>query len=441
MNYLDKIIQFLNTDIWRIKARKLPGIKSFWINQLRIFLLAIRGFDEDKCNLRASALTFYSLLSIVPVLAMAFGIAKGFGFQHQLEKLLMEKMPGQEEVVMRVIAFANSMLANTQGGVIAGVGVGFLFWTVIKVLGNIEESFNDVWGVKKGRTFTRKFSDYLSIMMICPILLIMASSVTVLITAQLTFIVQQLSFLGPLADVLIYALRILPFCVMWALFSFVYIFMPNTEVKIKSGIFAGIIAGTIYQLVQWVYITFQIGVSNYGAIYGSFAAMPLFLMWLQISWVIVLFGAEVSFAEQNVSTYEFEPDSVKASQRFQKLCALCIVHLCVKRFHRGETALEASEIADTLEMPIRLVNLLLFGLTEAGVLSEVKKDNGRNMAYQPARDIDQLSISQVITLLDAHGIEDIPFVVNDDVKKLKTSVSALEKYVQDSPQNLLLKDI
>lgn len=441
MRLLDKLIQFLNTDIWRIKARKLPGAKSFWINQLRIFLLAIRGFDEDKCNLRASALTFYSLLSIVPVVAMAFGIAKGFGFQHQLEKLLMEKMPGQEEVVARVIEFANSMLANTQGGVIAGVGVGFLFWTVIKVLGNIEESFNDVWGVKKGRTFTRKFSDYLSIMMICPILLIMASSVTVLITGQLTFMVQSLSFLGPLADVIIYALRVLPYGVMWALFSFVYIFMPNTEVKIKSGIFAGIIAGTIYQFVQWIYITFQIGVSNYGAIYGSFAAMPLFLMWLQISWVIVLFGAEISFAEQNVSTYEFEPDSVKASQRFQKLCALCIVHLCVKRFHRGEAPLEAVEISDTLEMPIRLVNLLLFELTEAGVLSEVKKDNGRNMAYQPARDIDQLNIAQVLGLLESHGIEDIPFVVNEDVQKLKTALKALEQAVQSTPQNSLLKDI
>jgi membrane protein len=441
MNFLNKLIQFLSTDIWRIQARKLSGRRSFWINQLRIFLLAVRGFDEDKCNLRASALTFYSLLSIVPVVAMAFGIAKGFGFQNHLEQLLLEKMPGQEEVIKRIIVFSQSMLENTQGGVIAGVGVVLLFWTVIKVLGNIEESFNDIWGIKKGRTFARKFSDYLSIMMICPILLIMSSSVTVMISSQLTFLIQKLSFLGPVADVVIYILKFLPYCVMWILFSFIYIFMPNTKVNIKSGIFAGIIAGTIYQLLQLVYINFQISVTNYGAIYGSFAALPLFLMWLQISWVVVLFGAEISFAEQNVDTYEFEPDSMKASRHLQKLCALCIAHLCVKRFHKGEAPLEAGKIADTLEMPIRLVNLLLFELTESGVLNEVKQDNGRNMAYQPARDIEDMNIALVLAMMDSRGANDIPLITTDEIRKIQGSLAELEKMAKSAPQNLALKDI
>lgn len=142
---LSKFVQFLQTDIWRIRASKLPGRKSFWIRQLRIILLAIRGFDEDKCQLRASALTFFSLLSVVPVVAMAFGIAKGFGFESILEKQLLEKMPGQEAVVEQIIAFAHSFLENTQGGVIAGIGIAILFWTVIKVLGNIENSFNGIW--------------------------------------------------------------------------------------------------------------------------------------------------------------------------------------------------------------------------------------------------------------------------------------------------------
>jgi len=441
MKLLKKVIAFLTGGIWRIRAGSLPRSQFFWFNQLRIFLLAIRGFDEDKCQLRASALTFYSLLSIVPVVAMAFGVAKGFGFQKNLETLLIEKMPGQEEVVNRIIAFSQSLLENTQGGVIAGVGVAILFWTVIKVLGNIEQAFNNIWGIPKGRNFARKFSDYLSIMLICPILLIMSSSLTVLITSQVTLIVEKLSFLGPVGMLILAVLKILPYAVMWALFTFIYIFMPNTKVNFKSGLFAGIVAGSIYQLVQWAYINFQIGVSKYGAIYGSFAALPLFLFWLHISWLIVLFGAELSFAEQNVDTYEFEPDSVKASKRFKELSALCIAHLCVKRFDKGEKPMEVKEISQALEMPIRLVNLILFELTESGVLTEIKAGNGRNAAYQPARDIEDLTIASVIDMMDSRGVGEVPFTMDEADKKINASLCAIQEAVKRSPENHALKDI
>lgn len=441
MNSIHKLIQFLTTDIWRIRASKLPGMKSFWINQLRIFLLAIRGFDEDECQLRASALTFYSLLSIVPVVAMAFGIAKGFGFEKLLEKQLFEKMQGQEEVVERIITFANSFLENTQGGVIAGVGIAILFWTVIKVLGNIENSFNDIWGIKKGRSLGRKFSDYFFIMLICPVLLIMSSSVTVLIGSQITLLVEKLSFLGPLGGWILLSLKILPFCVMWILFTLIYRFMPNTKVNFSSGLIGGIIAGTIYQIVQWGYITFQVGVSKYGAIYGSFAALPLFLVWLHVSWLVVLFGAEISFAEQNVDTYEFEPDSLKASRSFKRLIALNITHVCVKRFAKAEEPITADQIAHALEMPIRLVHQVLFELTESSVLSEVKIDDGKTVAYQPAEDTNNLTIHHVLNLMDQHGIADIPFVQSREIKKIKESLDNISDYVKRSPDNVLLKDI
>ena len=179
-----KIMNFLKKDIWRIRLKSYSGSKSFFLRQLRIIVLAVRGFDEDKCMLRASALTFYSLLSIVPVIAMMFGVAKGFGLQKRIEIEVLKKMQGQEEVGKRIIDFANSLLENASGGVIAGIGVAFLFWAIIKVLSNIEHSFNDIWGVRTSRTFGRKFSDYLSIMLICPILLIVSSSVTVFVASQ-----------------------------------------------------------------------------------------------------------------------------------------------------------------------------------------------------------------------------------------------------------------
>lgn len=438
---ISRFIQFLKTDIWRIRASTLSGQKSFWIRQLRIVLLAIRGFAEDKCQLRASSLTFFSLLSVVPVVAMAFGIAKGFGFEEILEKKLMTQLQGQEEVAAKIIDFAQSFLENTQGGVIAGVGIAILFWTIIKVLGNIENSFNDIWGIKKSRTFGRKFSDYLSIMLVCPILFIMSSSVTVVITSQVTLIIEKLAFLGPVGTLIITSMKVLPYAVIWVMFTFIYIFMPNTKVNFRSGLMAGIIAGTIYQIVQLAYIAFQIGVSKYGAIYGSFAALPLFLVWLQISWLVVLLGAEISFAEQNVDTYEFEADSLKVSYSFKKLLALNITHICVKTFHEGGSPPTAAQLSHDMEIPIRLVHQVIFELTEAGVLSEVKINDSPEIAYHPSKDIEDLTIQNVIDSLDRRGIDTIPIAETKTLQMFKDVMAQFHDTVAASSTNVLLKNI
>lgn len=435
------VVNFFTRDIWRIRSRQLKGQKSFWLRNARILVLALRGFDEDKCQLRASALTFFSLLSIVPVIAMAFGIAKGFGFEKKLEKILLENMQGQEEVATRIIEFSNNMLANTEGGLIAGVGIALLFWSVIKVLGQIENSFNDIWGIKTTRPMGRKFTDYLSIMMICPVLMITASSVNVLISSQVTLLMNKLSFLGPVADVILLSLNILPYAVLWIVFTFLYIFMTNTKVEFKSGLIAGVVAGTIYQLVQFMYINFQVGVAQFGAIYGSFAALPLFLVWLQISWLVVLFGAEIAFAEQNVETYEFEPDSLKASHSFKRLVALTITHHCVKDFCEAQPPQTADKISHTLEIPIRLVHEVIYDLTESGILSEVKITGNKDVAYQPARDVNLLTIKNVIDTLDEHGADNIPMVQTADIKKLKESILSFSAAVRNLPENLALKDI
>ena len=434
-------VQFLNADIWRLQAHKLPPRRSFWITQLRILLLAVRRFNMNKCELRASALTFYSLLSIVPVVALAFAVAKGFGVEKILGEQLMAKMQGQEEVAERIIGFAQSFLENTKGGAIAGVGIVLLFWTVIKVLGNVEKSFNDIWGVKTARPMGRKFADYLSIMMICPVLLIIASSVTVLLTTQVSGILERLSFLGYLADVLIWLLKIVPYGVIWLVFTFIYAFMPNTKVELRSALWGGILAGTIYQAVQLAYITFQIGVSNYGAIYGSFAALPLFLVWLQMSWLIVLLGAEISFAHQNVGTYEFEQDCLGVSHSFKRMIALMITSLCVKHFLNAEKPLTAKDISGELEAPIRLVRSVLAELTDAKILSEVFTDLRDDVAYQPACDIHHLTVAGVIDRLDQQGIATVPIAESGPTNKIRETVQRLREMIEQSPANLRLQDL
>jgi len=438
---IGKLIHFITTDIWRIRVKSLSRTKSLLLKPLMIIFLALRDFDEDKCQLRASALTFYSLLSIVPVMAMAFGIAKGFGFEKMLEKVLLEKLPGQEEVVTQVIGFAQTLLQNTQGGMIAGIGVAVLFWTVIKVLGNIEKSFNDIWGIKKARSMGRKFSDYLSIMLICPLLFIISSSVTVLITSQVKLIMEKIALLGVLSPVILILLKILPFAVIWVLFSFIYVFMPNTKVYFKSAFVGGIVAGTLYQVVQWAYITFQIGVAKYNAIYGSFAALPLFLVWLQVSWLIVLLGAEISFARQNLETYEFEPDCLRVSYKFKKLLTLHIVQIIFKNFCDGGKPWSAARISQELETPIRLVRQLLFELVEAGILVETKQDGGEGTGYQPARCTEKMTIKDIIDGLEQTGTENIPVKQNAEFKKIAVSLEAIDKEVEKSTANVRIDSI
>ncbi len=432
---------FLKTDIWRLRTDKLPRRKAFAITQMRIFLLAGRRFIEDKCDLRASALTFYSLLSIVPVVALAFAVAKGFGVEKMLAEKLTVSLEGHEEVAERVISFAQSLLENTKGGAIAGVGIVILLWTVVKLLSNIEASFNDIWGVKTARTFTRKLADFLSIMMICPVLLIVASSVSVLVITQVTAIVERLSFLGYLANLIILVLKLLPYALIWILFTFIYLLMPNTKVTFKSALCGGIIAGTIYQLVQLAYITFQIGVAKYGAIYGSFAALPLFLAWLQLSWLIVLFGAEISFAHQNVASFEGEADCSTLSHRFKRLTALTVTHLCVKRFVNAERPPTAADIARELNIPIPLVHSLLTELTESRLLSEVCLDHREQIAYQPACDVDRLTVAAVIERLDQRGVDNITLGESTVLNQLQESLKRLREMNEQSPANLILRDL
>jgi membrane protein len=436
-----KIINFIENDIWRIQSKNTPRSNFFFIKQLRILILAVREFFEDNCLLRASALTFYSLLSIVPVVAMAFGIAKGFGFQKLLEKQLFEKFPGQEEVMIQIIRYAHSLLENTKGGMIAGIGLAFLLWSVIKLLGNIERSLNAIWKINRPRTFGRKFGDYLSIVIISPLLVILSSSVTVFIATQITLITGKISLLGIFNPVIFFILKLLPYCLVWILFIFTYIVMPNTKVNFRSGFIAGVIAGTIFQVVQWAYIFFQVGVARYNAIYGSFAALPLFMIWLQLSWLIVLFGGEISFAYQSVDNYEFEPDCRNISQMFKKLISLQIAHLVIKAFYRGEPPLTVSKITQALEIPIRLVQKILDELVEGGIFSYAETKENNELFYQPARDINGMTIKSIIEALDQIGVDNIPVPQTSELKVLSETLQSFSDVIEESPSNRLLKDI
>lgn len=438
---ISRLLEFITNGVWRIRLKDLSRKRLFGIRMLRIVLLAVRGFNEDQIHLRASALTLYSLLGIVPVLAMAFGIAKGFGFEKFLQKDLMERFQGQEEVATRIIDFAHSLLEATKGGVIAGVGLVVLFWAVIRVLRDIEKSFNAIWGIEEARSLGRKFSDYLTILVICPILLTMSGSITIFVNTQIEDITAKFALLGYVSGFMFMLVKLLPFCVVWGLFAFIYILVPNTKVRFRSGLIAGVIAGSVFQFVQWGYIHFQVGVSKYNAIYGSFAALPLFLAWLQISWVIVLIGAEIAFAHQHVDTYELEPDSEKISLSHKRLLSLMVARLLTRRFAEGVKPLTAQEISQTLDLPIRLLRQILFELVGSGIASEVRVADGADPAYQPAFSIQDMTLSRVLDALDQRGLCSIPVAETEASATLSAALNAFREAVDRCPANRLLKDI
>ena len=415
--------------------------KSLFIRFLRIVVLAVRGFNENKCKFRASALTFFSLLSIVPVIALMFGIAKGFNLQDRVAAQILEKMKGQEEVANKVIAFSNSLLDKTSGGVIAGVGVIFLFWTIISLLSNIENSFNDIWGVVKPRTFGRKCSDYLVTMLVCPILLAIASGATIFLSSQIGTLTEKIPLLKNLGPAFWVVMKLLPYVTIWVAFTFIFISMPNTKVRLISGLIAGIVAGTLFQVVQWGYVNFQVQITARYAIYGSFAALPLFLLWLQISWYIILLGAEISFAHQNVETYEFEPDCLSASRSFKTLLSLLIAQRLVHRFCEGEKPSEASGLSHELEIPVRLVRQLLYDLSESGILSEVKKGEDKELAYQPATDVDKMTVKFIIDRLERRGTSSIPVLRSAEMDKLSDCLRQFDATLEKLPANVLLKSL
>ncbi len=407
--------------------KDLQKIVSLQVNKFKkVIVFAVKGFREDRCDLRASSLTLFTLLSIVPVMAMAFGIAKGFGFKEILEERVLELFAGQEEVIQNVLSFSNNLLEKTKGGLVAVLGIILLFYSLIKLIGHIENAFNKIWWVKGDRPLVRKFTDYIAISITAGVLIIFSSSANIFIAAYLAKFLSLIALPENIKNLISLGLNIFPFLPIWILFIFFYIFIPNNKVDIKAALAGGIIAGTIFQVAQMIYLKFQVGVSSYNAIYGSFAALPLFLIWLQTSWAIVLFGAEIAFSWENTEALETQNiEYSKISIRVRKLIILRIVHLCVSRFAKKELPASDMDIASEIKIPLKIVKVLLAKLIECNVLLEVNRPD--SIGYVPASDIEGLTILDVLTAFEQRGDDIIQARDTTELKALEESLNEFTK--------------
>ena len=383
--------------IWMRSSAETPIYLRIWRGACRLLYLIGFGFIKDQSIIRAAALTFTTILSIVPFLAVAFSISKGFGLQNTdfIRTIVLKMTTGRVEIADKIIEYIDR--TNVQA--LGWVGVAMLLFTVFSLIGTIEKAFNVIWNVKKGRSAWRKVADFFPVILICPIVLLVASSFNVSLQQQQA--VQGLLSVEAISVLEAMFLKITPYILLSLAFTFVYAFIPYTRVQIPAAIIGGVIGGVLWQTAQWGYIHWQIGAAKYNAIYGSFAQLPLLLIWIYISWVIVLLGAEVSFAWQNINSFVKQRYFGQATPFERQKIAVLMMIVLAKRFHEGKSLPSVEEISDGLMAPISLVSDLFGLLQKAGytILADTKECE----IYAPARALDDIRVLDVIRVVNMDG--------------------------------------
>lgn len=432
--FITKLVKFLTYDIWRLNKKDYSSGKNFFYDIIKTFILAIRNIDGSQLFTRASALTYSTLLSIVPLLAVLFAIARGFGFQNIIQSQLFEMFAGQKDILNRAMQYIDSSIAYAQGGIFLGIGVVLLLYTVINLLSNIEDNFNTIWQIKRGRTYFRMFTDYLALIIIAPIFIICNAGLTIILNST----AEQQYLLGLVITPFI---KVAPYIVTILLFTILYTYIPNTKVKFTSALFAGVFAGTAFQIFQMLYIGGQIWIAKYNAIYGSFAALPLLLLWLQLSWFICLFGVQLSFAYQNVTKFSFEHETTNISRRYKDFIILLISTLIIKRFEKGHTPYTADELSEHYKIPTKLTTDILFYLQEVGIIVETPSDDSLVPAFVPAIDINHISVSYLFDKIDCFGSEDFAIDTDIEFRSEWDTILEIKSWEKNKSAGTLLKDL
>lgn len=435
---IDAIIQFFKIDIWRINQDDVSPLKFLFLEIVKKLVLAVRFFTTKRVMQKASALTYSTLLAIVPITAVVFAIARGFGYNKYIEVWFRDAFESQPQVADVIIGFVNSYLVHTKSGVFLGVGLIFMLYTVLMLVSNIEDTFNEIWQVKKPRSIFRTFTDYLAMFFLFPIIIVITSGVSIFM-ATIADSVPDFLLLGSTIRFLI---DLSPYVLMSGMFIALYVFMPNTHVKVINAVVPGILAGFAMQGLQIFYIHSQMFLSSYNAIYGSFAALPLFMLWLQISWTICLFGAELCYTNQNLDYYDYDANTGEISHRYQILLnALLLSRIC-KRFANGQKPLTALELSEQTTIPIRIVNDLLYQQIEAGLVIEITVDEkGETSCFMPAEDIKNLTLGTMIDRMESYGQWKIDLDVSELFSEQWSKAMELRStYLRDARQ-ILVQDL
>ena len=419
------IIQFVRYDMWRRTTTELDTwYKRLGYRVARTGALVVRGFTSKNLNDKAKALTYSLIFAVVPILAMIVAVAKGFGVADVIEKQLNASFLGETNMVPTIMAMVQRYLDTAQGGVFIGVGILILLWAVYSFFQSVETAFNRIWNVKKSRSILRQVTTYIAIVVLIPILIVCSAGIDIFVnsTIESTMHVEALHDFFHTSGV-----KMFQFVVCWLMFTWMYIAIPNTKVRIWSGLIPGILMGTLFQLLQMLSVYLIALLSRTSIVYGAFASIPILMTWLQWTSLLILIGAEMSYAIQNNEQFEYEQDLNRMSRRYKDFVMLYLLSSIIKRFENDEAPYTAHELAIRDHLPIRLVNQLLGRMVETNVLREVYQEADEDKAYLPALDTHKMSVSMVMERIDMQGTEQFLQAPSEEMQAFWEHFLALKK--------------
>lgn len=392
---ISAFISYCTTGVWEDTSNKRK------VKVVKVINLSFRSFMDRDLQTKSMSLTYSTVLAIVPAFAMLFAIGRGFGFQNLLEEQLFINFPAQKSFITFALKFVDSYLNEASQGVFVGVGLIFLLWTLVSLLSDIETNFNQIWDITKDRSLYQKITDYIAICLLVPVMMICSSGVSIFMSTSLQSN-EKFAFLTPIVNV---ALEASPFILAFLAFTISFFLIPNTKVTLKYAASAGAICAVIFQILQMLFLGGQLYVSKYNAIYGSFSFLPLLLIWLQLSWLILLFGCVLTYSMQNIFAFNFLANTVPPSQSLQTKVMLIMMAVISRRFHQQQAPLTPQEISIKYNLPIRMVNRLLDKLKKAELINLVMKDHDE-VGVAPAVDTDELTVGNIFKKIETEGNPD-----------------------------------
>lgn len=414
MKKLSQITEFVRYDMWRRTTTELDTwYKRLGYRVARTITLVVRGFTSKNLNDQAKALTYSLIFAVIPILAMIVAVAKGFGVADVIEKQLNASFLGETNMVPTIMSMVERYLETAQDGVFIGIGILILLWAVYSFFQSVEAAFNRIWNVKKSRSILRQATTYIAIVVLIPVLIVCSAGIDIFVntTVESTIHVEALHDFFHTSGV-----KMLQFALCWLLFTWMYVSIPNTKVRFWSGFIPGVLMGTLFQLLQMLSVYLIALLSRTSIVYGAFASIPILMTWLQWTSLLILIGAEMSYAIQNNEQFEYEQDLNSMSRRYKDFVMLYLLSRIVKRFEAGEAPYTAHELAVRDHLPIRLVNQLLSRMVETFVLREVYQEGDEDKAYQPALDTHKISVSMVMDRIDMQGTEEFLQAPSEDMQ-------------------------
>lgn len=429
---IEKQIQYVSSGVWSDPR------KTMKVRLVKTINLTVQAFLNRDLQIKSMAITYQTVFAMVPALAMLLAISKGFGFQDMVEKELYTYFPSQSKALATALSFVDSYLAEASSGILVGVGLVVLLWTLISLLSNIEDAFNNIWDLKSGRTTIQKIKDYIAIFLLIPVLMILSSGISIFMSSTVLAVVP-FAFMTPLVNTF---MELIPVVLTWGAFTLCFWLIPNTKVEFKYAAIAGAFCAIAFEILQLLFLNGQIYVSKYNAIYGSFAFLPLMLIWLQLSWLLLLSGCGLTYSMQNVFSYNFFGNLSSISESYFREVLLVVTAVVYRRFHNGMSAPTRNGLSMTYGLPIRLVSSIADRLQRAGLIQLNESSDGKDdPGLIPTTDTDKILVKDVVARVESAGMKDFIPEFNTTYKQALKELNDISARMYEAAGDMLIRDL